>query len=81
MLKKPSIPRAFVVCVALTACLIPAARAGAPEVGVLIMAHGGTSEWNKTVKATVKKAQIPYPTRIYFGMGHSQEEVDELVKY
>jgi hypothetical protein len=48
------------------------------EFGVIIMAHGGTPLWNKTVAAVVKKAEIPYPTKIFFGMGHSRDEVDEL---
>src|SRR3954471_4388953 len=48
------------------------------DIGVLVMAHGGTETWNKIVKTAVKQANIPYPTRVYFGMGHSKEEVDEL---
>jgi sirohydrochlorin cobaltochelatase len=48
------------------------------DVGVLVMAHGGTPLWNKTVTEIVKRAELPYPTRIFFGMGHSREEVDKL---
>src|SRR5204863_5897054 len=33
---------------------------------------------NKTVIETVKKAQIPYPTRIFFGMAHNRDEVEQL---
>ncbi len=54
------------------------AFAAEQNVGVLIMAHGGSPRWNKTVKDTVKEAQIDYPTRIFFGMGHSKEEADQL---
>ena len=31
------------------------------------MAHGGTDQWNKTVKKAVKDAQLPYPYKIVFG--------------
>src|SRR5258708_13658742 len=42
------------------------------------MAHGGTPLWNKTVTEVVKQADIPYPTRVFFGMAHTKEEVDQL---
>jgi sirohydrochlorin cobaltochelatase len=48
------------------------------DVAVLVMAHGGSPTWNKTVMKTVKDAQIPYPTKVYFGMGHDRDEVEEL---
>ena len=48
------------------------------EVGVLVMAHGGTAEWNKTVKKAVKAAQLPYPSRIFFGMGDTPAQQREL---
>src|SRR5688572_28819176 len=50
----------------------------AADTAVLILAHGGSPLWNKTVTETVKEAQIPYPTRIYFGMGHTKEEADRM---
>ena len=46
--------------------------------GVLVMAHGGTPTWNKIVTKVVVDAQIQYPTRIYFGMGHNKEEAAQL---
>jgi len=52
------------------------------ETAVLIMAHGGTSQWDSTVKKAVKKADIPYPHRIFFGMGdmpHEQRELQDAV--
>lgn len=66
------------VLVALTFLLPFQVFAAERSVGVLIMAHGGSPRWNKTVKETVKEAQIEYPTRIFFGMGHSKEEADQL---
>src|SRR4051812_13526232 len=67
---------------ALAAALIVSASAfsfaRSPEFGVLVLSHGGTPTWNKTVKATVKKAGLPYPTRVFFGMAHSPQQVEEL---
>jgi sirohydrochlorin ferrochelatase len=48
------------------------------ESAVLVMANGGTSQWNKTVKKAVKDAQLPYPTRIFFGMGDTPVQQREL---
>jgi sirohydrochlorin cobaltochelatase len=48
------------------------------ESAVLIMAHGGNSQWNKTVKKAVKEAQLPYPHKIFFGMGDTPQEQREL---
>ncbi|HKQ47545.1 MAG TPA: hypothetical protein VJZ71_05715 [Phycisphaerae bacterium] len=36
--------------------------------GVLVMAHGGSPEWNREVEATVIPLQHQYPTEIAFGM-------------
>ena len=57
--------------------LLPAA-AHAQEIGVLILAHGGTDRWNETVRATVEEARLPYPTAIAFGMGMHLEEVARI---
>lgn len=48
------------------------------EQAVLIMAHGGSSGWNKTVKKAVRNADLPYPYRIFFGMGDNSEEQRQL---
>ena len=45
-------------------------------VGVLILAHGGSEQWNRTVAATVEQAQLAYPTEVAFGMGMHRQEVD-----
>lgn len=51
-----------------------AVPAAAPPLGVLILAHGGSAEWNRTVSALVAETQLPYPHAIAFGMGmHGQE--------
>jgi sirohydrochlorin cobaltochelatase len=40
--------------------------------------HGGNPLWEKTVRDMVKQAQLPYPTRIFFGMAHTRDEVEQL---
>ena len=42
--------------------------------GVLVLAHGGTNQWDAVVRKAVKQASLDYPTEVAFGMGmHSQE--------
>src|SRR5947207_9764296 len=49
-----------------------------PERGILVMAHGGTKIWNGVVNDCVKNANPAYPTRIFFGMGCTKKETDDL---
>ena len=58
--------------------LLPAASLRAEEVGVLILAHGGSGRWNQAVQQTVAEAQLTYPTQITFGMGMHPQEVQDL---
>ena len=37
-----------------------------------------TSQWNKTVKKAVKAADLPYPYKIFYGMGDSAAQQHEL---
>ena len=53
-------------------------RGSESEVAVLVMSHGGGVQWNKLVKSAVKSAQLPYPTRIFFGMGDTPAQQQEL---
>jgi sirohydrochlorin ferrochelatase len=54
----------------------PGARAdGAPAVGVLVVAHGGTNQWDGTVRKTVRDAGLAPPVEVVFGMGMHPEEV------
>ena len=55
------------------------------QVGVIVLAHGGSPDWNRVVTETVAHAQLPVPTEIVFGMGmhaqevrHLQEAIDRL---
>ncbi len=73
-------------CLLLTASLslsvAPSALAGAgmapdpsKEIGVLVLAHGGSDRWNRVVQETVAQAQIKDPTEIAFGMAMHPHEV------
>lgn len=48
---------------------------GKGEVGVLILAHGGSAGWNGTVQRAVSGAGLPCAHEIAFGMGMHAEEV------
>jgi sirohydrochlorin ferrochelatase len=49
--------------------------------GVLVMAHGGTDDWNEAVLEVARPAEGEYPTEVAFGMaaaGSLQEAVSKL---
>ena len=76
---------AGVLSVALLLPNIPGLARADAEAAVLVMAHGGSSTWNRTVRKAVKDADLPYPYRIFFGMGDNaaeqrvlQQDVSEL---
>jgi len=48
------------------------------ETAVLILANTSTSQWTKTVKKAVKAADLPYPYKIFFGMGDTSTQQREL---
>lgn len=53
-----------------------------PEVGLLIMAHGGSEEWNAAVEEAVYPLRAEIPVSVAFGMANPetlQKAVDELV--
>ncbi len=55
----------------------------APRTGLLVMAHGGTPEWNETVMAAVQPSTDVLPTAVAFGMANPyalQTALDELEK-
>jgi len=45
-----------------------AATAAADDYGVLVMAHGGSAEWNRSVVESLGGLQSQYPVEIAFGM-------------
>jgi sirohydrochlorin ferrochelatase len=67
-------------CVLMASSTNPPAHA-ASDAAVLIMAHGGSAAWNKSVKSAVKDAQLPYPYRIFFGMGDDPMQQRQLQDY
>ena len=59
----------LLAALALGLCLAGSAAADSePVVGVLVLAHGGTPLWNKTVLQTCKALEVRYPTAVAFGM-------------
>lgn len=57
-----------------TAMAAPDAR----RQGVLILAHGGSAEWNASVERAVADARLSYPTAIAFGMGMTPQDVSHI---
>lgn len=61
---------------------VPAAAAPpAPRYGLLVMAHGGTPEWNEAVLGAVGSLRADHPVEVAFGMadaGSIQEAVRRL---
>jgi len=58
-----------------------AERAGKDSFGLLVMAHGGSKEWNESVLEAVEQLQAPYPVAVAFGMADAcsiQKEVRSL---
>ena len=51
------------------------------ESAVLIMAPGGSSAWMKTVKKAVKAADLPYPYKIFFGVGDTPGTAARAAEY
>lgn len=47
-------------------------------VGVLVLAHGGSPEWNHEVVQVAADAKLPYPSEVAFGMGMHAGEVDGM---
>jgi hypothetical protein len=66
----------FVLAGFLTACasvetsetLVQAEQATSNKFGVLVMAHGGTDDWNKGVEESLNNLRSQYPVEIAFGM-------------
>jgi len=56
----------------------PSIPAAADGIGVLVLAHGGSEQWNRVVEDAVAQAQLAHPTQIVFGMGMHAHEVHAL---
>ncbi|MGH8075966.1 MAG: hypothetical protein ACREPE_01390 [Lysobacter sp.] len=78
-----SYPAALVALVLLVGCATPSSRItrADKEFGVLVMAHGGSAEWNRNVTAALAPIGDDYPIEIAFGMADAvslQAGVDAL---
>lgn len=68
--------RAWIVsCLVLSCALEAAAR---DDVGVLVIAHGGSNQWDSAVRKAVKEAKLSVPTEVALGMGMHPEEVRQF---
>jgi hypothetical protein len=56
----------------------PVSAPGSSRVGVLVMAHGGSSEWDAAVETAVAPLAAELPTEIAFGMAR-RETLQEAV--
>lgn len=84
----PRTRSATLLLLSLALCLLPSvppARAAAPapqeDLGVLVMAHGGTEEWNRNVQEAVAPLAGSLPISVAFGMADAdalQHAVHEL---
>jgi sirohydrochlorin ferrochelatase len=62
--------------------LVCAARTAAAEPGILLLAHGGSAEWNARVTELAAKVNHTRPTEVAFGMATRatmQSGIDKLV--
>ena len=68
--------RQFLLCA--VCCVLCAVRVFADDIGVLILAHGGSGRWNQAVRNVVRDAKLSHPEEIVFGMGMHAPEVNAL---
>jgi len=65
-----------------TTNLSPGASTSAPRPGILLLAHGGSLEWNEDVRHAADQVDLQIPTEIAFGMATRsamQGAIDRLV--
>ena len=76
------IPRSIVL-LALAGCAskpAPVSPSASDKFGVLIMAHGGTPEWNAAVAKTIEPLRAKYDVEIAFGMADATTMQDAVKK-
>ena len=83
----PSLPTLFgtrlrlaspILCI-LLATVLPAVAQGDGTYGVLVMAHGGSAEWDQAVLKAVEPLRDKYPLEVAFGMADAAT-LDEAVR-
>ena len=72
----------MLIHVLLTGSVFGEPRTPNPEsrtsVGVLVIAHGGSTRWNRAVRQTLKGSELALPAEAAFGMGMQVEEVQRF---
>ena len=77
MLKQSPLAWCLVIA-SVGACAAVHASPQHSHTGVLILAHGGSAEWNELVRQTVEAAGLSQPSQIAFGMGMHGGEVEAM---
>jgi sirohydrochlorin cobaltochelatase len=82
--EKGTATRAAVAALAalLTAPML-AAETGRTRTGVLLLAHGGSEQWNNNVRALAERVNVDQPVEVAFGMAtraNIQSAVDALIQ-
>ncbi|MFQ5749165.1 MAG: hypothetical protein ACE5H3_06890, partial [Planctomycetota bacterium] len=75
----PRLPRFLLALAALTGCAV--APPGQASFGVLVMAHGGSQEWNQGILHSLEPLEKKYLVEVAFGMARAdtiQEAVGRL---
>jgi sirohydrochlorin ferrochelatase len=76
--------RGGLVVLAVLACAATGAFAREKsEIGVILMANGGTKSWTKSVSRAMRDAELPYNNRVFFGAGDSvlqQNTLQDIVR-
>ena len=65
----------------ISGCATPSATPSAPDVGVLVMAHGGSKQWDQEVLAALSPLKERHDVEVAFGMADAetlQESVSKL---
>lgn len=77
---------AFILLLTVAACAsAPAPRSAPPreaagQFGVIVMAHGGSPEWNRAVEEAVAPLRVRYPIEVAFGMADAESLQDAVRK-
>ena len=74
------------MCLRIAACLLSlfagAVQTASAETGILLLAHGGSAEWNSRVNELAAQVDKTRPTEVAFGMAtraNLQRAIDRLV--
>ncbi|MEX0887684.1 MAG: hypothetical protein WD009_14730 [Phycisphaeraceae bacterium] len=71
--------RTMILPVLLLGALLTGCNTTQPQRGVLIMAHGGSDQWNEAVEQAVGPIREKYPTALAYGMAR-QDTMEQAVR-